>query len=168
MVVILDTLGENKKGISSFVATSLLVGLTILVIGIIIFWGRDIQEEQAEKSAALANTQLKCQSTHIDLEIILNGIRIVNTGRETFWGLIIREEFGELTRLNQISVRVDPANFFDLVYGGECTDQSSAPELGLCSNDNNKITIIAAQQEQGYRNAPFVACELTQKTFRVS
>ena len=147
----------GKKGISPLVATVLLVGLAVAIILIITFWGRNIYEEQAEKSSALASSERKCTETSIDVEVISNGVRVLNTGGIPIKGIFTREEYGDdLTRLNTIYVEVAPGDFFDLVYG-DCGD-GVGPATGICSNLET-VRIWAGQQTGGYRDEPLVICE---------
>lgn len=56
---------KNKKGISPFIATILLIGLTIVIITIAILWGKNYIEELAAKRGAIAEKQKECENVKI-------------------------------------------------------------------------------------------------------
>lgn len=58
----------NKKGISSQVATVLLIGLVIALVILIMLWGKKYIEERAAKEGALAQKKFEC--TDLDLTVV--------------------------------------------------------------------------------------------------
>lgn len=57
----------NKKGVSPLIATTMLVGFTVAVIGLVIVWSRGYIEETAQKQEALANTKLMCENVNFEV-----------------------------------------------------------------------------------------------------
>lgn len=53
---------RGKKGISPLLATVLLIGFTVALVGLLILWGRSYVEERAAKEDALAQAKLQCQN----------------------------------------------------------------------------------------------------------
>jgi len=58
----------SRKGVSPLVATTMLVGFTVAVIGLVIVWSRGFIEERAAKEEALANTKLDCENIVFSVE----------------------------------------------------------------------------------------------------
>lgn len=50
------------------IATVMLVGFTVAVIGMVIVWSRGYIEERAQKEEALATTKIKCESVKFEVE----------------------------------------------------------------------------------------------------
>ncbi len=51
---------RGKRGISPLLATVLLIGFTVALVGLLILWGRSYVEERAEKEGALAEAKTEC------------------------------------------------------------------------------------------------------------
>ncbi len=58
---------RDKRAISSFVATVLLIAFVIALILLVILWGRAYILERAEKEGALAEKQLECGNLDITI-----------------------------------------------------------------------------------------------------
>jgi|TARA_Y100000310_G_scaffold38954_1_gene36542 hypothetical protein len=58
---------KDKKAISSFVATVLLIAFVVALILIVILWGRTYILERAEKEGALSEKQLECGNLDITI-----------------------------------------------------------------------------------------------------
>ncbi len=149
---------KQKRGINQYIATVLLIGFVVLIILIIMLWGRNIYQERTEKEGALAEKALQCTSVSISVNLVGGNIEVTNTGSVPLDGLVLREEAG-VTRLSNIYTTIDIGSSFTLSKSNVgCNVDGSEPTTPgqLCSNVGN-LKIFPALQPAG-RGAPLVSC----------
>ena len=148
----------NKKGISPYIATILLIGFVVAIILIITLWGRNLVEERAEKEGATSQAQLQCGSVDIQVEKVSNGVLARNTGTLKFEGFTVREDIaGGFTRVSNVYTTVDVGESFTFVQSGSpCPENEPSAPGALCSNSGSAI-ICPGKQPEG-RGAPLINC----------
>ena len=146
----------RKRGISPLIATVLLIGFTVAVAAIVIFWSKNFIKEKAEKEGALSEKRLKCENVEIDVQSINTAKReivIENKGNEALDGFIMRVVSGG-TGADKVIQKVESSKSFTITYSFE----------GLTSSA--KIDLIPALKPEG-TNAPLVPCSNKHKVVKV-
>ena len=84
-----------KNGISPLIATVLLVGFTVVLIAIILLWGRGYYEERAQKEGKISELEADC-ATSVLLDVksaALQGVKLIlglnNDGNRDIDGLVV-------------------------------------------------------------------------------
>ncbi|MBI2663433.1 hypothetical protein HYX15_02780 [Candidatus Woesearchaeota archaeon] len=104
---------KNKKAVSSFVATVLLVAFVVALVLLVMLWGRTYILERAAKEGALSEKQLECENLDITVvnafqqgdntlvtiknqkDVLINKFTFRLTGQETD----VKESFEALSGL---------------------------------------------------------------------
>ncbi|MBI4447482.1 hypothetical protein HY643_00730 [Candidatus Woesearchaeota archaeon] len=73
----MKTKNFRKKGVSPLVATVLLVGFTVVLVALIMIWGKNYLEEKAQKEATLAKTQIECQQVDFRINSAKAGANLI-------------------------------------------------------------------------------------------
>ena len=149
-------LNYNKRGISPLIATVLLIGFTVAVAAVVIFWSRNFVKEKADKEGALSEKRLECENVEIDVQSIdkvNRKISIDNKGNEAIDGFIMRVVSGGVGA-EKVIQKIGESNSAAITYSFE----------GLSSNA--KIDLIPALKPEG-TNAPLVPCSNKHKVIKV-
>ncbi len=144
----------RKRGISPLIATVLLIGFTVAIAAIVIFWSRNFVKEKAEKEGALSEKKLKCENVEIDIKSIdkLNkNIVIENKGNEDIDGFILRVVSGGVGS-DKITLKLEALKTATITYSFDL-------------ETNSKIDLIPALKPEG-TNAPLVPCSNKHKVIK--
>ena len=105
---------KDKKAISSFVATVLLIAFVVALILMVVLWGRTYILERAEKEGALSEKQLECGNLDIT---------IVNAQRQGSEALItiknLKDSSIDKFTFRLIGAETDVKESFDKLLGLE-------------------------------------------------
>lgn len=137
----------KKKGVSPMIATVMLVGFTVVVVGMVFVWSRGYIEERAQKEEALANTKLKCESVKFEVEEAYQTggglhLKIKNSASQRIDAVVLRikgdnvaatEEGFELKGLETKSLDIGPESF-DATAVGEIDTVEIIPEIKAGKN----------------------------------
>ncbi|MFA5953533.1 MAG: archaellin/type IV pilin N-terminal domain-containing protein [Candidatus Pacearchaeota archaeon] len=80
----------NKRGLSSVIATMLLITITIVIALIVFLWFRGIQEEAITKFDGV-NVKVICDEVQFDADYSNGAMYIVNTGDVPIYKMEIKE-----------------------------------------------------------------------------
>ncbi|MEK6934833.1 MAG: hypothetical protein AABW46_03065 [Nanoarchaeota archaeon] len=159
----------KKRGISPLLATVSLVLFVVLVIAIVFFWTKKVQEQAVEKNAELSRKQLECDSVTIEVEARDGRIMVTNRGSIDIDGFVLREEFGLSgdVRVSEPREVIAPGQSYTLIKGNDVCDASKAVVVpGTLCSQTTKVVIEPALKPEG-RGAPLVPCPDASETVRV-
>ncbi|MFH1637610.1 MAG: archaellin/type IV pilin N-terminal domain-containing protein [Candidatus Woesearchaeota archaeon] len=81
---------RGKKGISPLLATVLLIGFTVALVGLLILWGRSYVEERAHKEGELAEKRAMC--TNLKYSVIDSVAAVDAEGKPNSVTITIKNE----------------------------------------------------------------------------
>jgi flagellin-like protein len=123
-----------KRGISPLVATVLLIGFVIVLLIIIMLWGRGYIEEIKEKEGKISEQKLSCVS---DIAIDIGGVNIVGNNLNVIIENKKEKIDGFTFRCTEQSGNI---NIVNLDYGLDA--YSIASFTVVCSSTTKQVDII--------------------------
>ncbi len=123
----------NKRGVSPIIATVMLVGFTVAVIGLVIVWSRGFIEERAQKEEALAGTKLNCENVKFEVEEAYQTgenlhLKIKNAASQRIDAVVLRIK-GENVEATEQGFVVKGLETKSLDIGSESFDASAVGEI---------------------------------------
>lgn len=160
----------QNKGVSPLIATVILIGFVVIIIAIIILWGKDYLQEKAEKSSALEEAARDCLSVDISVETITgkDGFLIYNDGNIPFDGLIIRQHCGGDIAATRVYTTVNVGASLELVKANaviKCGGEVSIPSI--LYDEADSFEVIPAKRPAG-KGAPLVPCSDKKQEVKLS
>lgn len=149
-----------KKGISPLIATVLLIGFTIIIIALVIFWSQTFVRETAEKEGELSALKLQCEQ-QVDINIM--------SASQSGGNLLIEVENTGLTEIKGFQFRIinnkgeaDSKDSFENVPVGSIK-RITAEGAAFAS----ELDMIPALRPEG-RGAPLVPCTNQHKVLDIA
>ena len=130
----------RKRGISSTIASTLVIGITVLTVTIVALWGGKITEQLQSKQGDVTQLQLSCVNANFDILNTDSGsITLENTGQELAGVIIVAKGNGE-TQSVLYDQSISPGETKSYPY----MNFPNIPEV-------DKVTVIGAVGEGIYK-----------------
>src|SRR3989344_1341036 len=149
------------RGVTPVVATTLLVGIVIVIALIVFFWFRSLKDETCLKFEQ--NIELVCKDVEFfaDYDLDLGDLYVSNTGNVPIFGMKIKIEGDagfttfDLNEYGWLGIGLNQGNAFSgnilSEVSGNPTSITLIPTLmGSCGSDGNKI-YICNEENYGYK-----------------